>query len=77
MAFYRCVSCNYTTQEWDKCPKCGAIFCERCARQGKGGYPKMKALNNCIYCNRTISLIRLNASDPELEMMVKNKLAKK
>ena len=76
MATYKCVTCNYF-QRWRKCPKCGAIFCEKCAIDGKGGYPKLKAVNRCIYCNANTSLIHLNGNEPELDVMVKNKLAKK
>lgn len=32
------------------CLKCGNVWCENCARQGKGHYPKQEISNKCPYC---------------------------
>ena len=51
---YLCKTCR-SYQHWEQCPKCGEVFCQKCALRGEGGYPKMGAINRCPFCNRTIT----------------------
>lgn len=33
-----------------RCKRCGNVWCEDCARDGKGHYPKQNISNKCPYC---------------------------
>ncbi|WP_156035921.1 hypothetical protein [Butyrivibrio sp. AE3004] len=46
----KCQVCNRTGANMKMCKKCGKVWCERCACQGKAPYPKQKAVNVCPYC---------------------------
>ncbi len=45
----KCSVCNLVGR-MKQCEKCRNIWCESCATQGKGHYPKQHASNVCPYC---------------------------
>lgn len=46
----KCDVCKTIGVNMKRCKKCGQIWCQKCATQGKGPYPKQKAANVCPYC---------------------------
>lgn len=44
----QCPICN-SSFVMKRCKKCGQVFCQRCAMDGKGNYPKTPG-NKCPYC---------------------------
>lgn len=48
----KCDVCKYSGMNMKRCKKCGQIWCQRCATQGKDPYPKQKAINICPYCGK-------------------------
>ncbi len=63
---YLCKTCR-SSQDWIQCTNCGKLFCRKCALKGNGGYPIMKASNNCPYCNKLNKLNRLTGHEDALK----------
>ncbi len=48
----KCDFCKASGANMKRCKKCGKIWCQKCATQGKGPYPLQKAINRCPYCGQ-------------------------
>ena len=67
-----CKACK-SYQNWVQCPKCGKALCQKCALKGEGGYPKMRAVNVCPFCNGNSigGLKRLSGNESILDSLSK------